>query len=345
MIFSKRLPVSSLILLCRALKHNLAAGLTLRDVFRQQARRGPAPVRPIADRIRVALESGDSLQFALEHEKAHFPPLFLSLASVGEDTGNLPEVFGALEKYYQMQQRFWRQFVSQSIVPVLQFVAATVVIAGLLFILGLIAESTNTPPIDPLGLGLTGGRGALIFLGVVYGTLAALGVGYMVASRSLRQKAAVDRVLLRVPAVGPFLQALSLARLSLALRLTMDSSMPIADALALSLRATGNAAFAATAPVMEDALLAGDRLTEAMARGRVFPEDFLNIVATAEEGGRIPEVMAQQAQNYEEEAERRLALLTKAANFAVWLFVAALIIMAIFRIFGIYINAINQLAR
>ena len=51
MLFSRQLPLSNLIDLCLALRHNLGAGLMLRDVFRQMARRGPVHVRPIAERI------------------------------------------------------------------------------------------------------------------------------------------------------------------------------------------------------------------------------------------------------------------------------------------------------
>src|SRR5713101_6382127 len=117
MLLSARLPVSSLIELCRALRHNLSAGLTLRDVFRQQARQGALAVRPVAGRIRQVIERGDDLETALNQEAKHFPPLFLALASVGERSGNLPEVFTALEKYYVLQQRMWRQFISLSIWP------------------------------------------------------------------------------------------------------------------------------------------------------------------------------------------------------------------------------------
>src|SRR5437879_2035853 len=106
MLFSRRLPLPALIQLCRSLKHNLAAGIMLRDVFRQQSTRGMPSVRPLAHRIAQSLEVGDNLATALRSEKAAFPPLFLSLASVGEETGNLPEIFGELEKYYLLQQRF-----------------------------------------------------------------------------------------------------------------------------------------------------------------------------------------------------------------------------------------------
>ena len=48
------------------------------------------------------------------------------------------------------------------------------VIAILLFILGFIADMMNSKPIDPIGLGLTGARGALIWLLLCYGSLAGL---------------------------------------------------------------------------------------------------------------------------------------------------------------------------
>src|SRR5690349_12912756 len=104
MLFSSRLSLSSLIELCRVLRHYLASGLSLRDVFLQQAQKGPGALRPIAGRIAQELERGTSLEDALKPEAAAFPPLFLALAGVGEQTGMLPEVFGELEKYFTRQQ-------------------------------------------------------------------------------------------------------------------------------------------------------------------------------------------------------------------------------------------------
>src|SRR6185437_13442689 len=93
MLLSSRLSLPVLIELCRALRHNLGAGLTLLAVFRQQQRRGPAAVRALAGRVADLLEKGHSLGQALKREANYFPPLFLSLAEVGEQTGMLPEVF------------------------------------------------------------------------------------------------------------------------------------------------------------------------------------------------------------------------------------------------------------
>ena len=64
-LLSKRLPLSCLITLCHMLRHNLAAGLSLARVFRQQAEKGPPLVRPIAARMSAKLEKGKDLESAL----------------------------------------------------------------------------------------------------------------------------------------------------------------------------------------------------------------------------------------------------------------------------------------
>jgi type IV pilus assembly protein PilC len=344
MFFSRRLPLSSLIAISRDLRHNLGAGIMLRDALKQQAKRGHPAFRPVAERMYRAIESGDDLRQVLESERAYFPPLFISLVSVGESSGQLPEIFAELEKYYLMQQRFWRQLISQSFLPAVQFVMATFVIAGMMVILGWIAELRSSTPIEPIGFGLTGTRGARNFLFVIYGTLAALFVVYLALSRLFEQKGLIDRLLLHIPVLGGFLQCLCLSRLSMGLRLTLDSAMPIGKAIDLSFQATGNAAYAADAKRIQESLKTGDDLTRAITQCRLLPEDYVNIIAVAEEGGRVPEVMVNQAQYYEEEAGRRLVLLTRVVSFGVWLFVATLIIIAIFKIFSIYLNAISNLA-
>jgi type IV pilus assembly protein PilC len=336
MFSSSLLPLSSLIEMCRVLRHSLGAGLTLRDVFRQLATRGPHAARPICERIRLCLEQGDNLASALEREQTAFPPLFLSLAGVGEQTGHLPEVFGELERYYRLQQQLRRQFRAQILPTVIQFFLATFIIAGMLFVIGLVNQSRGGNV-----FGVRGPAAAGWFLIIVFGILITLYLVYRTLTRSLEHKAAVDALLLRVPKVGPCLEALALGRLAMALQLTLDSAMPIGKALRLSLRATGNAAYAARADEVAKAVRSGDDLTTALGRTHLLPEEFVNVLAVAEESGQIPEVMRRQMENYHEEAERRLRTLARAASGAVWLIYAGMITFAIFRIASVYISAVG----
>jgi type IV pilus assembly protein PilC len=343
-MFSSRLPLYALIELCRVLRHYLGAGLTLPEVFRQQQRRGPQPVREVAGRIADSLEQGDSLEAALKRDAKKFPPLFLAVGSVGERTGMLPEIFSDLEKYYLRQKQLRDQFLARIAWPAFQFFAAVFVLAGLIWILGLLgSKDLQGKPYDPLGFGLIGGTGALIFLCIVFGTLGGLLGLYLLMSRGFGGRTSSARMLLELPAIGPCLRAFALARFCLALRLTTESGMSIHKALRLSFRATGNVAFAAASTIAEESVQRGDELTLALRRTGLFPEDFDRIIAVAEESGKLNDVLKHQADHYYEEASRRLAVLTSLAGFGVWALVAIFIIIAIFRIYGSYLNMIDQL--
>jgi len=340
MLFSARLPLTSLIDMCRTLRHYLGAGLTLRDVFRQQASKGTGPVRDMAVRISKKLDGGEDLESALDAERAAFPPLFLSMASVGEQTGMLPEIFKELEKYFILQRKLRKQFFTQATWPILQFNAAIFVISGMIFMLAILTPP-GSQPFDPLGIGLTGESGAALFILIAYGCVAGLFALYWIITRALRQKAFVDRMLLRIPVIGGCLLSLALTRFCLALRLTLESGMPIRRAAQLTLRATGNAAFESKIGVVKESLQAGEELTASLIKTGQLPYDFQNILAVAEESGRMTEVMQQQCEFYEEESERRLAMLMQMAGWGVWLVVAILILMVVFRIALTYIGMLD----
>jgi type IV pilus assembly protein PilC len=338
MPLSRRLSLSALAELCRVLRHYLGAGLTLRDVFRQQAQKGSAAVRPVAARISAGVEAGEDLEELLKRETAVFPPLFVALATVGEQTGMLPEVFREMESFYRMQERLRRQFISQITMPAIQLFAAIFVVAGLIFILGLISNP-GSQGFDPIGLG-TGAGPALGFLCTAFGLLGGVLAAYVVGKRMLRE-GTIDGWLLRVPVIGPCLQALAVTRFCLALRLTLESAMPIARALRLSFQATGNSAFAAAADTAQQAVKSGEELTVALSQTRLFPETFQHVIAVGEESGRLTDVLEQQGQEYAEESERRLKALATAAGWGVWVVVAVIIIFCIFRIALTYIDMLD----
>lgn len=339
MLSSSQLPAASLAGLCHVLRHSLDAGIPLRDVFRQQAARGQGGVRAVAERIRQRLERGDSLEAALEDEQAVFPPLFRAMAQVGEQTGRFPEVFTELEKYYTLQEKLRREFRARAFPTLVQLVIAFLVIGGMLFVLGMVGDSQG--PLAPSVLGVRGTGAAVLFLVLGFGSLAGVFILYRVLTRALRYKAGADAVLLRVPLLGPCLRALALGRFALALRLTLDSDLPIARALRLSFLATGNAAFIARTDVVVQTLKQGKDLTLALSGAGIFPEEFVHMVAVGEEGGRIPEIMRHQAEEYHEEAGRRMTTLTRALTAAVWVVYAVFMITAIFRIAGRYFAALG----
>ena len=334
--------ISGLIQWCRAFKHGLGAGLSLPRVFHLQAAKGPSGLRAMAERIALGLEKGESLEDCLELEGDRLPKLFRELVVVGERTGHLPEIFTELCEYYELQQKLGREFKAQITAPVLQFVAAVGVIALLIWVLGEIAQSRGGEPLAPIGFGLTGAKGAVVFLVAVGLFLGSLFGIYLFFTRGLRQRAVFEAFLLRLPTIGSCVSAFAMGRFCLALRMSMETGMSPHLAIRQSLRATGNAAFTVHSDRVVALVKSGREINVALRECSAFSEDFLNIVAVAEVSGQIPEVMIRQAEVYREESSRQLKKVTQLAGFAVWFMVAVLIIFAIFKIAGLYLGALQD---
>jgi type II secretory pathway component PulF len=343
-MFSRRLQVAALVELCRSMRYGLGSGLMLRDVMDLLANKGTRPIRPVCALISKDLKAGWSLQDALKKQEDVFPPLFIALTAVGEESGNLPEVLQELEKYYELQQKLRREFVYQIIGPTIQFILSLLIVTFLIYILGEIAiMRPGSPPLDALGLGLVGKTGAIIFFGSVMGTMLAATLAFLLLKRLLRRRAIVERFILAVPGIGPCQRALAMMRFCVAGRLMLDTTLSVFKMLRLAFLATDNAAFVTTIPKVEASLRQGNSITTSLTTAGVFSEKFLAAVAVAEESGRLPESLAYQAQEYEDETRRRLTVLTRLAGTLVWLGVAVVIILCVYRIFvGVYLSNIEK---
>ena len=317
-MFSSRLPPAVLAEHCRGLRYYLEAGLTLVQAMKNQGTKGPAAVRPVATLMASRLAKGESFGEVLADQTHLFPPIYRTVANVAEETGQLPEALRELEKYFQLQQKLWRDFLAQITWPVVQYVLAVLVIAGLMYILGEIL------PANPINvLGMKGSSGAMAFIAANVFVVALIFGGYWFISAVVKKGGIIDGFLLKIPYLGGCLEALALSRFSLAMGIMVDAGTPIGEAAKL--------------------VKNGETLTEALRAQRLFPSDYLDMVETAEEGGREPDAFSRLAEQYYETATRRMKALASIAGWLVWLMVAIFIIVLIFSIYGQYFQQLNQL--
>jgi type IV pilus assembly protein PilC len=325
------------------MRHPLSGGLTLRETLDLLASRGPLFVRPAADALAKDLKAGWSLADALAHQSGRFPPLFVGVMVVGEESGKLPELLAMLERHYAVRTSLRSTFVSAITIPVLQFVFATLVIAALIVILGLVAQmrppGSEPAAMDPLGLGLIGVQGGLMFLVWVYGGLLVAALLGLVAWRLLSRRRVFWKIVHRLPVIGRALLSLTLSSFCAALAAMLDSSSSIFRTIQLALQATDDPAFAAAAPEAEAALRHGKSIAATLQETLLFPTDFLALVTVGEESGTLPEVLQEQAEEYHDRARRKLTLFTQLLAWLVWMVVAAFVIFVIFRIYSnVYIS-------
>jgi type IV pilus assembly protein PilC len=340
MVFSSRIPLPALIAWCRALRHGLHAGLSPVKILRQQAKSGPVAVRGLAGTLAERLKSGDSFEDALKEHRPKFPLLFLELVTVGEKAGKLSETFEELEKYFTAQQDARKKFLQAITWPAFMYVAAVVVIAILVTVLALLGGH-----IDPLGLGFLGPAAGLVVLVLGGGFAAFVTVAYLIARDNENLKQWVEAIGIRIPGLMGAYRSFALQRFSLALGMTHESGMRADQALALSFRATANLAYLKHGEPAAKSVRGGKTIAKTLTAigGGLFPDEFLDVVQIGESTGQLSEVMARQAEQYGEEASRRIRMLAMVLGGLVYALVGLMVVVMIIRIAMVaYINPLND---
>jgi type IV pilus assembly protein PilC len=327
----------------RSVGRMLESGVEIRKALKTASRQS-SDSRLTATIVEVnrSIQRGATMSEAFNEQSHRFPPLFLDLVDVGEQTGATAEVFNSLARYYETRVRQVRDFRASISWPIFQLVAAILIIGLLIFILGLMPSRGPDGPIDVLGFGLLGAKGAIIwFMGC--GGLALGGfIIWKLVTRNLSGQMLLHPILLNLPAIGPCMRAFAISRFSWCFALTQQAGMSIRPSLTCSLKATANGAFIMADPIIWDALQQGETFADALTISQLFPAEYLQFVYTAEESGTVPEQLNRMSHVFEEEATRALQRLTRIFSTAVWVFVAGMIVFFIFRIAMFYVNQLNS---
>ncbi|MDY3555406.1 type II secretion system F family protein [Gemmata sp. JC717] len=342
MLFSSsKCPLPALVEWCRVLRFSLSAGLDPLKIFKQQAKSGPRPLRALAGDLAKKLAKGSSLEDALEPHRDKFPPLFVELIAVGEQTGRLDDTFQELEQYFAAALTTQRRFRAQMAYPVINYVAAVGIVTALIFILGMLGSK-----MDPTGLGLTGTTGALAFLGCAVAFAGSILAVLKIATENLQFRARLEGLFLNVPGWGPALLAFALLRFAVSLRMCAEAGLRAEKTLHYCFRATCNTRFQQGEERAVAVVKRGRELVEALEASRApFPRDFIGALITGEETGNTSEVMDRLAEHLREEADRKMKAAAQITGYMIYGMVALMIIFFIFRIAtaisGVYSEALG----
>lgn len=330
-----------LIGLCQRVGQSLKAGVEIRRVWQMESSRGSATHRQHMESILRHVSAGGTVADAMRACGGFFPPLTCQMVEIGEKTGQLDGVLLKLAKYYEQQEALKKSFYLGIAWPMLQLLAATFVIAGVIWISGMIGAG-----IDILGLGLTGGWGALLFLLSV----ATVAGGVVLAVNALLRGwfgPAPLQFAMRLPVLGTCLEAFALSRLTWSFALGLESGMDARRVVELAVAATQNAHYEQHAAAISTSVGRGQTFHESFAQTHAFPEDFLNSLETAEIAGTTNESLMRLANQYEERANEAMRYVTMACTAATFVIVALVMILAIFRlamfVFQPYREAIDMI--
>src|SRR5688572_27174742 len=125
MLFSARASLKELAQLSRRLATSLEAGIDARKAWSREAEgRAPPALRRRLILISDAVHAGRTVSEGLAESGSYFPTMFREMVHVGEQTGQLAEVFRQLADHYDHQVTLRRAFLAAIAWPVLQLLTA-----------------------------------------------------------------------------------------------------------------------------------------------------------------------------------------------------------------------------
>ena len=296
-------------LFSRQLATMLAAGIPLVQAFEivGAGNDKPAVQKLILD-IKADIEGGSSLHESLGKHPLYFDDLYVNLVEAGEQAGALE---GLLDKIATYKEK--TEALKKKVKKALMYPAAVLIVAVIVTVILLIFV---IPQFESLFKGFGAELPAFtqfvinmsrwlqhngVFLGVVL-----FGAGYAFfyfKKRSKKMRELLDRMMLKLPIIGPILNKAAIARYARTLSTMFAAGVPLVEALESVAGATGNIVYENAVMRMREEVATGQRLQQAMENTGLFPNMVIQMIAVGEEAGALDEMSSKVATFYETDVD------------------------------------------
>ena len=265
-------------------------------------------VRKLVLDVKSLVEGGTALADALAKHPLHFDDLYVNLVAAGEQAGALETLLDKIATYKEKTEAIKKKIKKALFYPAAVVVVAIVVTAILLVFV--IPEFENLfqgfgadlPAFTRFVIEISNfvrSAGWLLLAGII-GSI----VGFLHAKKRYRSvQHFVDRVILRIPVIGPIMNKSAIARYARTLSTTFSAGVPLVEALDSVAGATGNIVYETAVLTMRDEVATGQRLQRAMENTDLFPNMVNQMIAVGEESGSLDEMSSKVADFYEEEVD------------------------------------------
>jgi type IV pilus assembly protein PilC len=138
-------------------------------------------------------------------------------------------------------------------------------------------------------------------MGLLFGAGVFTFIYFKKRSRAMRH--VLDRMMLKLPVLGPILVKAAIARYARTLSTMFSAGVPLVEAMESVAGATGNIVYELAVMRMRDEVATGQRLQRAMENTGLFPNMVVQMIAVGEESGSLDEMAAKVADFYELEVD------------------------------------------
>jgi type IV pilus assembly protein PilC len=300
----------------RQLATMLRAGVPMLQAFDIVARgSGNARFSRLMLQIKSKIESGSSLSAAFREHPAQFDDLYCNLVHAGETSGTIDAILDRLAMYLEKILAIKSKIKSALFYPISVMVVAIVVVwVIMVWVIPAFKQVFTSFGADlpaPTLMVIAVSDFAVKWWWLVFLAVGATVVSsYLLYKRSAHFRIGFDRLLLKVPIIGPIVQKATIARWTRTLATMFTAGVPLVESLDAVAGAAGNAVYAAATKKIQTDVSTGTSLTNAMGSTMIFPTMVLQMTQIGEESGSLDGMLSKVADFYEREVDDAVSALS-----------------------------------
>ncbi|MSQ91985.1 MAG: type II secretion system F family protein, partial [Gammaproteobacteria bacterium] len=251
---------------------------------------------------------GSSLHESLAKHPLYFDDLYVNLVEAGEQAGALEALLDKVATYKEKTEALKKKIKKALFYPAA--VLAVAVIVTLILLLFVIPQfeslfkgfGADLPAFTRMVIALSRFVQAQgWWIGIIAGGTIFTFAYFKKRSRAMRH--VLDRMMLKLPILGPILVKAAIARYARTLSTMFSAGVPLVEAMESVAGATGNSVYELAVMRMRDEVATGQRLQRAMENTALFPNMVVQMIAVGEESGSLDEMSAKVADFYELEVD------------------------------------------
>jgi MSHA biogenesis protein MshG len=313
----KRVDLEELIIFCRQMYSLNKAGVPIIRAIGGLAESHRNPYfREVLLDVRSHLEGGQGMAVALNGHPKVFNTLFVSMISVGENTGQLDQAFRQLSVYLELERETRKRIKQATRYPlfVLSAMAVALVVINLFVIPAFSRVFAQFKADLPWATQVLIGTSqffqdfwwllALLFGASLYGFFKWIETD----AGALKW----DQIKLRLPIVGGIFERIALARFTRTFAMMYRAGVPLLQTLSINSASVGNRYIGQAILAMREGIERGEALTRTASTSGLFTPLVLQMMAVGEETGALDDLFVEVADFYEQEVDYDLKQLADA---------------------------------
>ncbi len=302
--------IEELIMFCRQMQAMLHAGVPILNAVKITAQTiNNNRLKYALEDVIDDLDEGHSFTNSMKKHKELFPTLFLALLEVGENTGNLDEIFIQISKYLEVDRNSSKKTKEAMRYPkiIMLTIAGAVVASSMLVIPTFktlfknLGAEKSLPAVTVFLVHLSDFMLNYWYL-VLIGFFA-LSLMFKYFYKTPEGKVLVDRLKLKIFALGPITHKAVIGRFCRCFATMYKSGVPLLDVLKVSAKVTDNAYIEKEIMKMRSHVEMGESLATAAKKVKVFNSLVLQMITIGDESGDIETMLFEVAKHYEEDVE------------------------------------------